>query len=88
MRYRVSGEARWHSGETENISSSGVLFDGEWAVTLNDLLDLRLSMPIASTEGAVEMACRAVVVRAGSEPCADGRLAMATRFIHCHWTRP
>lgn len=87
LRYRVAGEGRWHAGEIENISNSGVRFRGQWTVKLNALLDLQLQMPMASGEGSVEMVCRAVVIRFEPEAGADSPQPFAAKFLQCRWAR-
>lgn len=86
LRYRVTGEKSWRRGETDNISSSGVLFRGDHLVTLNALVEMSLAMPGLSSDGVVEMVCRGVIVRVVSH--ADGPLRVAARILHCRWIRP
>jgi hypothetical protein len=62
LRYRTSGERRWHEARTKNVSASGVLFEGEGIDTrfeADAAIEMRLLMP-AATARAV---CRGRVVR-------------------------
>lgn len=88
MRYRATGEGPWHNGENLNVSSSGTLFHVERTVVQNALLDLRLRIPVTSAEGAVEMLCRGILIRAAGDLGADGNAPVATEFLHCRRDRP
>ncbi len=88
LRYRVTGEEKWRHGETENISSSGVLFRGDYFVTLNTLVEICLRMPVMSTEGAAEVVCRCVIVRAMHESKMDDLPSLAAKILHFRLVRP
>jgi two-component system, cell cycle sensor histidine kinase and response regulator CckA len=64
MKYRSVGENGWHSGTTENISRSGMLFRGEEPVSTSAQLEIHLVLPaeIAGLSTA-EVICRGEVVR-------------------------
>lgn len=88
VHYRLLGEEQWRRGETRNISSSGVLFRGEQAVNPGALVEMRLKMLVTSSEGAVEMECRAMVIRVAQELEPVGDFEVAARIVHCRWARP
>ena len=64
MKYRFVGENGWHTGTTENISRSGMLFRAEETVAPNAQLEIHLVLPaeIAGLSTA-EVICRGEVVR-------------------------
>jgi hypothetical protein len=81
VRFRATAELIWHGGETTNISSSGVLFRSHSDAKRGTLLEMRLTMPVLSSDGPSELFCRAVVVR--SVPAMSGDLpAVAVRILH------
>ena len=64
IRYRAVGEPGWHSGQSANISRSGVLFrsdDAVWPKTPVELI-LRLPLMLLGESGA-EVVCSGEVVR-------------------------
>ena len=58
LRYRVVGEKHWSSGSTENISRSGVLFQGEHALEVNTLIEMKVAL---APTGVVK--CKGSIVR-------------------------
>ncbi len=88
LRYRVTGEDRWHRGESENISTSGVLFSGEQFVKSSTLVEMCLRMPGLNSGGAAEVICRGVIVRALREREADGLPVFAAKILHFRLIRP
>jgi hypothetical protein len=67
LRYRTSGERRWHEARTKNVSASGVLFEGEGIDTrfeADAAIEMRLLMPAEVVGPATARAvCRGRVVR-------------------------
>ncbi|MGH9344415.1 MAG: PilZ domain-containing protein [Terriglobia bacterium] len=88
LRYRVMGEDRWRRGETENVSSSGVLFAGEHFVPSNILVEICLRMPVVSSGGAAEVVCRCVIVRAARGREVDNPPTLAAKILHFRLVRP
>jgi hypothetical protein len=64
VRYRRIGDRQWRQGKTENISRSGVLFRAQECVEVDQSVELRLELPVA-TPGCEcpEVSCRGRVVR-------------------------
>jgi PilZ domain len=68
LRYRVRPERIWHSGVTENISASGVLFRGDRPCSPGSKLEISLTLPNARTgETGAKMVCQGVVVRTAAD---------------------
>lgn len=88
LRYRVSGEDLWRRGETENISSSGMLFAGEHFVKSGALVEICLKMPVITSGLAAEVVCRCVIVRATRERDAEHPPALAAKILHFRLVRP
>jgi PilZ domain-containing protein len=61
LRYRPVGARRWHDGEVENISRSGVLFRGAALVDVNTPVEIALLLPVLQPAGAI--VCRGRIVR-------------------------
>ncbi|HEY6249255.1 MAG TPA: PilZ domain-containing protein [Candidatus Angelobacter sp.] len=40
LRYRLEGQKEWSSGETVNLSESGILFSSESLLEINDRLEI------------------------------------------------
>lgn len=86
VRYRLHGEQAWRSGETENVSGSGVLFRGQATAKLGALLELTLALPTPDAEEKPEMICRGVIVR--SAKATNGKLpSLAMRILHSRLLR-
>ena len=64
LKYRRIDEQQWHSGETRNISRSGLLFQAEDFLQPNVVLEINLVLPseIAGLS-PTEVLCRGEVVR-------------------------
>jgi hypothetical protein len=64
LKYRSRGSVLWHSGAIQNISQSGVLFQGSGAISGDDV-EMIFEMPkeIAGQEGR-NVLCSGCVVRA------------------------
>jgi hypothetical protein len=45
LRYRVNKTSTWHEGIIENISQSGVLFNGPQQLPMNALIEMVFEMP-------------------------------------------
>ncbi len=86
LKYRPLGEQDWHSGTTENISRSGMLFRAEEFLSPNIQLEINLVLPreIAGLSAA-EVVCRGEIVRAveGAEPSLSP--AVAAKILQYHF---
>ena len=63
VRYRRVGDRQWRHGTTENISRSGVLFRAQEYVEIDENVELRLELPVATRGECPEVSCRGRVVR-------------------------
>ena len=45
LRYRVNSTSTWYEGKVENISQTGLLFDGPQQLPVNALIELVFEMP-------------------------------------------
>ena len=61
LRYRPVGGRRWHEGQVENISRSGVLFRGAALVDVNTPVEMTLLLPVLPSASAI--VCRGRIVR-------------------------
>jgi DNA-binding response OmpR family regulator len=86
LKYRPLGEQDWHSGTTENISRSGMLFRAEELISPNVQLEINLVLPreIAGLSAA-EVVCRGEIVRSveGTEPTMSP--AIAAKILQYHF---
>jgi PAS domain S-box-containing protein len=86
LRYRRLGEKDWHSGKTENISRSGMLFQGDEALQPNSQLEINLVLP-AEIAGLseTEVVCRGEVVRTVEAQGSTLTPALAARILQYHF---
>src|SRR5579875_1319215 len=82
LRYRVRGERAWRRGETENISSTGVLFRGECFMDEDTSVDLCLIMPVVNSDGAAEVICRGAIVRSAPPMETEDLSEIAVKILH------
>ena len=89
LRYQLSGESKWRKGTTENISFSGVLFQGEESAKTNTPLEMRLVLP-AEILGVrcAEVVCRGIVVRSEGPKGAGVGPTLATTIARYRFIRP
>ena len=86
VRYRLGGERGWRHGETENISSSGVLFRSQRAAEEGASLELCVILPVLNSGAAAQVICRGVVVRSVIPENGDWP-ALAVRILHFRLAR-
>ncbi|MGH9512714.1 MAG: ATP-binding protein [Terriglobales bacterium] len=86
LKYRPLGEQGWHSGTTENISRSGMLFRAEEWISPNVQLEINLVLPreIAGLSAA-EVVCRGEIVRAVEGPETTASPAIAAKILQYHF---
>lgn len=86
LRYRQLGHDDWHTGTTENISRSGMLFRAEEMVPANVQLEISLVLP-AEIAGlsAAEVVCRGEVVRAMEPESPAMSPALAAKILQYHF---
>ena len=86
LRYRRLGEKDWHSGKTENISRSGMLFQADEALQPNSQLEINLVLP-AEIAGLseTEVVCRGEVVRTVEAQGSTLTPALAARILQYHF---
>jgi hypothetical protein len=85
VRYRVKDEPIWQYGRTANISKSGMLLRTQLSAQRGTVLELRMSIPVLTTDGTTEVIGRGVVVR--SVLAANGELpALAVRILYSRLT--
>ena len=64
LRYRRVGEATWHTGETQNISRSGVFFRTDDPIELHTPIELSVALTTDPVpRAAAQVHCRGRVVR-------------------------
>jgi hypothetical protein len=84
IRYRRKTEGQWHSGETVDISGSGLLFLSEAPLELGTELEVLLRVkPEAAENHLLELVCQGRVVRRVLANWPEVRPATAIRIFHC-----
>jgi CheY-like chemotaxis protein len=85
LRYRPLGEESWRAGTTQNISRSGVLFQGQEFLHPNVQVEIKLVLPpeIAGI-AATEVICRGEVVRSMA-PGHGINAALAAKILQYHF---
>ncbi len=72
LRYRVNRASTWHEGIIENISQSGVLFNGPQQLPVNALIEMVFEMPEEiSGQKNSNVVCQGRVMRAKDKPEKD-----------------
>jgi hypothetical protein len=72
LRYRPSGQEKWHEGVIENISESGLLFETGHALAANTSVEIRFVLSATvSVDSPAEIVCRGKIVR--SVPTSEKR---------------
>lgn len=86
LRYRRLGEKEWHSGKTENISRSGMLFQADDVLQPCSQVEINLVLPaeIAGLSGT-EVVCRGEVVRTVEAHSGAMPAALAARILQYHF---
>ncbi|HKI24990.1 MAG TPA: ATP-binding protein [Candidatus Sulfotelmatobacter sp.] len=86
LRYRRLGENKWHEGKTENISRSGMLFQGDEILQPSSQLEINLVLP-AEIAGlsSTEVVCRGEVVRTVEPQGTTLNSALAARILQYHF---
>ncbi|MGO8793702.1 MAG: ATP-binding protein [Candidatus Sulfotelmatobacter sp.] len=86
LKYRRLDEDKWHTGETRNISRSGMLFQAEDALQPNVILEINLVLPseIAGLS-ATEVVCRGEIVRTVDSGEDKMPPALAAKILQYHF---
>jgi len=86
LRYRRLGDNQWHMGTTENISRSGLLFQGDELLQPAAQLEINLVLP-AEIAGLseTEVVCRGEVVRTIEHHGETLTPALAARILQYHF---
>jgi PAS domain S-box-containing protein len=81
LKYRRLDEENWHTGETRNISRSGLLFEAEDVLQPNVVLEINLVLP-AEIAGLspTEVICKGEVVRT-VKPSGEKMPALAAKIL-------
>ena len=88
MRYRVKNLNTWSEGIIQNISQSGVLFEGPTELPVNALVEMVFEMPEEiSGQKNSNVLCQGRIIRAkDARTNADGSALAATildyKFLH------
>lgn len=88
LRYRVNKTSAWYEGIIENISQSGVLFNGPQELPVNALIEMVFEMPEEiSGQKNSNVVCQGRVMRAKDGPKAEENPTLAAsivdyKFIH------
>jgi hypothetical protein len=85
IRYRRKTEGQWHSGETVDISGSGLLFLSEAPLELGTEVEviLRVKPEAAGNDQLLELVCQGRVVRRVLANWPEVRPATAIKVFHC-----
>lgn len=88
LRYRVNKTSTWYEGIIENISQSGVLFNGPQELPVNALIEMVFEMPEEiSGQKNSNVVCQGRVMRSKDPTKTDDRPVLAAsivdyKFIH------
>jgi len=89
LRYRVNKTSTWYEGIIENLSQTGVLFQGPQQLPLNALVEMVFEMPEEiSGQTNSNVVCQGRVMRTKeTKELTDGSMVLAAsivdyKFIH------
>jgi PilZ domain-containing protein len=88
LRYRVKNLGNWYEGTVENISQSGVLFQGPQHFPDNTLVEMVFEMPEEiSGQKNSNVLCQGRVIRTKESQQAEGKVGLVAtildyKFIH------
>jgi PilZ domain len=69
LRYRVNRTSTWYQGKIQNLSQTGVLFDGPQQLPVNALVEMIFEMPEEiSGQSNRNVLCQGRVIRCKGEP--------------------
>jgi len=82
LRYRTASETQWHQGQTQNISRSGILFQGDILLEAKTPVELSFPLPveIGGEPGALVF-CEGQIVRTVLPATTDARPALAAKIL-------
>jgi hypothetical protein len=80
LRWRVLGSPEWSSGETRNISGSGVLFVADREYVAGTQVELRMPLEVGGRRYAGEIAARGRIVRTAPATTTMSGPAIAAKF--------
>ncbi len=63
--YRPTGGMQWYRGDTENLSSSGVLFRGDTFIPVNTTIEMSITPPRRDRKTVDGVFCWGRVIRTG-----------------------
>ncbi len=88
MRYRAKGLGTWHEGIIDNLSQSGVLFQGPQHLPDNTLVEMVFEMPEEiSGQKNSSVLCQGRVTRGKEAPATEDGSGLAAsildyKFLH------
>ena len=88
IRYRVKNLSNWYEGTIQNISQSGVMFDGPQQLPANALVEMVFEMPEEiSGQKNSSVLCQGRLIRAKEFPATEDSFGLAAsildyRFLH------
>jgi hypothetical protein len=72
MRYRVNNTSAWHEGTVDNLSQTGLLFEGPQQLPVNALIEMVFEMPEEiSGQKNRNVLCQGRVIRSKGKPVKD-----------------
>jgi hypothetical protein len=88
LRYRVKNLGTWYEGAVENLSQSGVLFNGPHALPANTLIEMVFEMPEEiSGQKNSNVLCQARLIRSKETQNSENNMGLAAtildyKFLH------
>lgn len=88
VRYRVKNLGSWYEGVVENLSQSGVLFNGPQLLPVNTLMEMVFEMPEEiSGQKNSSVLCQARIIRSKDAQTSELKTTMAAsildyKFLH------
>ncbi len=81
LSYRRVGGGEWRRGKSENVSSSGILFQAQYPEKIGTSVDIRFDEPLETGDEAGTLeSCRGEIVRALEVPGTNQTLLLAAKL--------
>jgi hypothetical protein len=88
LHFRTPEDFAWNMGKTENISTSGVLFQSGKVLNVDTPIEMTFTVPpetLGKPGGLVQ--CRGKIVRKAGNAGPNARLSLAAKFLHYRFAR-
>ena len=89
MLYRIKFDKSWHQGEVVNMSSTGVLFHGDFVIRSGGQIEVSINLPsMKNARGAARIVGHGIIVRSFGTESPDSGALLAAQLTNPRILRP